>query len=424
MADKTWSLLLDAELFTPISSPGFASSWQSRLFSPGAMVFDESGIIAVGEQAAIEEKWPRSQAAQVISAAGRLVTPGFVDCHTHPVFHNLRAHEFTMRIQGATYVEISKAGGGIRYSVRDLQQASEEQLLSALLPRLDRFIANGTTTIEAKSGYGLSVEAELKSLRVLQRAAVQHPVDIVPTFLGAHEVPDAYRGRRQAYLDLVIEEMLPRVVEEGLATFIDVFCEDHVFTAAESRAVLEAGQKAGLAAKIHADQLHDNGGAAVAADVGAVSADHLEHTPEHMDSRLLAAQVVPVMLPGADFFLSSPIYGPARRMIEAGLPVALATDFNPGTCMSESMPMMLTLAGLQMRMTPEETLIAATLHAAMAISAHDRVGSLENGKQADFVIWDARSPAELPYHFGVQLVQSVYKKGRLAFQASAARERT
>ncbi len=419
MTERAWSLLLDAELFTPIASEGFATTWRSHLYSPGAMVFDAEGrIIAVGEQAEIEKKWPRDRAAEVISAERQLVTPGFVDCHTHPVFHNLRAHEFTMRIQGATYVEIAKAGGGIRYSVRDLQQASEEQLLSVLLPRLDRFIANGTTTIEAKSGYGLSVEAELKSLRVLRRAAELHPVDIVPTFLGAHEVPDAYRDRRAAYIELVVREMLPQVVEEGLARFIDVFCEDHVFTAQESRYVLEEGQKAGLAAKIHADQLHNNGGAAVAADVGAVSADHLEHTPAEMDSRLLQAGVVPVMLPGADFFLSSPVYGPARRMIEAGLPVALATDFNPGTCMSESMPMMLTLAGLQMRMTPEETLIAATLHAAMAISAQDHVGSLEVGKLADFVIWDARSPAELPYHFGVQLVQSVYKKGRLAYRVS------
>ncbi|MFQ5632109.1 MAG: imidazolonepropionase, partial [bacterium] len=316
-------------------------------------------------------------------------------------------------------IDISKAGGGIRFSVRDLRKASREELLLKLTRRLDRFLEYGTTTIEAKSGYGLTVRDEVKSLEVLRLADEQHAVDLVPTFLGAHEVPNEYRDNREAYIRLVIDDMLPEVSEKKLAQFIDVFCEDHVFNDLESEKILNAGNDKGLIPKIHADQLHDTGGARVAAEVGAISADHLEHTPEKLDQNLFESQVVPVMLPGADFFLASSHYGPARRMIKKKLPVAIATDFNPGTCMSESMQMMLTLACLQLKMAPSEAWTAATYHAAKAIGYGDRLGTLESGKQADFVIWDAYSEAEIPYHYGVNLVQSVFKKGEKVYDKKA-----
>jgi imidazolonepropionase len=284
------------------------------------------------------------------------------------------------------------------------------------LHRLDTFREYGTTTIEAKSGYGLSLEHELRSLEILQQAAAQHPVEIVPTFLGAHEVPDEFRERRYDYIDLVIHEMIPVVAQRQLAQFADVFCEDHVFNAAESRRILHAALAAGLRPKIHADQLTASGGAEVAIELGAVSADHLEFTPPALFDRLRKSGVVPVLLPGADFFIRAAKYAEARAMIAAGLPVTIATDFNPGTCMTESLPMIMTLACLQLHMTPAEALVAATLHAAHALAMGNQIGSLEVGKQADAVIWDAESVEEIPYHFAVNRVQQVIKKGRVVWR--------
>ncbi len=415
MKHSSFKLLVrNAKIFTPVADADGAS-WKFAEYFPGALMVEDGLVRWIGPEIDLEGPVDPAE-VEVIDARGKLLTPGFVDCHTHPVFYRHRAHEFEMRIQGASYVEISKAGGGIRFSVRDLRECDRFELMEAVAVRFDRFLVYGTTTVEAKSGYGLSVEDEIKSLEVLQAVDAEHDVDIVPTFLGAHEIPDEYRDRRSKYIDLVIHEMIPRVAENGLARFIDVFCENHVFTAAESKKILQAGKKHGLRPKIHADQLNNSGGAQVAVEVGAVSADHLEHTPPELDEKLLEAGVVPVMLPGADFFLAASTYGPARRMISSGLPVALATDFNPGTCMCENMQMMLTLAALQLKMTPAEAMIAATLHAARAIDMEDRVGSLEVGKQADFVIWEAESIAELPYHFGVNHVKQVFKKGKLAYE--------
>jgi len=344
-----------------------------------------------------------------------MMLPGFVDCHTHPVFFNHRAHEFEQRVQGLTYREIAATGGGIRSSVRDLRTAPPEALLQRVLHRLDRFLEYGTTTVEAKSGYGLDLEHELRSLEILQEAGRWHPVEIAPTFLGAHEVPDEFRERRTDYLALVINEMLPQVAARQLAQFADVFCEEQVFSAEEARRVLSAAQQQGLRPKIHADQLSASGGAEVAIATGAISADHLEYTPPALYPALLQSRVVPVLLPGADFFIRAQGYADARGMIAAGLPVALATDFNPGTCMTESMAMIMTLACLQLRMTPAEALIAATLHGAQALGRGNLIGSLEVGKQADAVLFEAESLAEIPYHFGVNLVHTVIKKGEIVY---------
>ncbi|MGH7497025.1 MAG: imidazolonepropionase [bacterium] len=406
-------LILNARLATPIASTTGRPIWQLREMFPAAL-YCEGGIIRrMGdEQTVLEELEPCDE----LDAQGRLLIPGFVDCHTHPVFFNHRAHEFVQRVQGKTYREIAAEGGGIRFSVRDLRSAEHDQLLLRVVQRLDKFLEYGTTTIEAKSGYGLSLEHELLSLNILQQASQQHPVEIVPTFLGAHEVPDEFRDRRSDYLALVIHEMLPQVAARKLARFADVFCEEHVFNAEESRRLLETAWQHGLRPKIHADQLSNSGGAEVAMQAGAVSADHLEHTPPALFPALRQTGVVPVLLPGADFFIGAQHYADARGMIAAGLPVAIATDFNPGTCMTENMAMIMTLACLSLRMSPAEALIAATLHAAYALGLGNQIGSLEVGKQADAVIFEAESVNEIPYHFGVNSVHTVIKRSEIVHQ--------
>ena len=403
-------LIHNARLATPVASTTGAPNWQLTEIFPAALYCENGHIVRAGKEKEVLAGLP---ACEQLDARQQLMTPGLVDCHTHPVFFNLRAHEFVQRVQGKTYKEISAAGGGIRYSVRDLRQANDRALLQRVLQRLDNFLQYGTTTIEAKSGYGLSLEHELKALEILQQAGSQHPVEIVPTFLGAHEVPDEFRERREDYIKLVVNEMIPAVAQKRLARFADVFCEEHVFKAEESKKILLAAKAAGLQPKIHADQLTASGGAEVAIAVGAVSADHLENTPPALFENLRHSGVVPVLLPGADFFIRATKYAEARAMIAAGLPVAISTDFNPGTCMTENLPMMMTLACLHLRLTPAEALIAATLHAAQALAMGNQIGSLEVGKQADVVIWNAEAVEEIPYHFAINLVHRVIKKGRL-----------
>ena len=403
-------LIHNARLATPVASTTGVPNWQLTEIFPAALYCENGHIVRAGKEQEVLAGLP---ACEQLDARQQLMTPGLVDCHTHPVFFNLRAHEFVQRVQGKTYKEIAAAGGGIRYSVRDLRQANEQALLQRVLQRLDNFLQYGTTTIEAKSGYGLSLEHELKSLEILQQAGSQHPLEIVPTFLGAHEVPDEFRERREDYIKLVINEMIPAVALQGLARFADVFCEEHVFKAEESKRILRAAKAAGLQPKIHADQLTASGGAEVAIAVGAVSADHLENTPPALFENLRRTGVVPVLLPGADFFIRATKYADARAMIAAGLPIAISTDFNPGTCMTENLPMMMTLACLHLRLTPAEALVAATLHAAQALAMGNQIGSLEVGKQADVVIWNAAAVEEISYHFAVNLVHRVIKKGRL-----------
>jgi len=408
-------LIYNVRLVTP-GAKASGVNWD-LLDVPGAAVLSEDGII---KKIGFDKEVVADSPAEIerFDGQGKLLTPGLVDCHTHPVFNRTREHEFVRRVQGATYRESAAEGGGILFSVRDVRQTSSEVLLEKLLRRLDRFLMHGTTTIEAKSGYGLSYESEIRQLEIIRQAGQQHPVEMVPTFLGAHQIPEEHRSHRQRYLDLLMQEMLPAVAERKLAKFADIFCEAHVFTAAESKKVLTAASELGLRPKIHADQLSNSGGTQVAIDVGAISADHLEHTPPVLYEAILEAGIVPVLLPGADFFINAPRYPAAREMIAAGLPVALSTDFNPGTCMTESLPMVMTLACLKLRMTPSEALVASTLHAARAIDLDQRIGSLEVGKQADMVLWDAENVDTLAYHFGVNLVHQVFKGGRLVYRSA------
>ena len=403
-------LIRNARLATPVTGTNGSPQWQLREVYPAALYCADGVIAGVGRETDVTRAVP---ACDEVDAGGRLLTPGLVDCHTHPVFYNLRSHEFVQRIQGQSYAQIAARGGGIRYTVRDFREAPSDAVLERVLQRLDTFLSHGTTTIEVKSGYGLSLDHELRSLEIIQQANAKHLVDIVPTFLGAHEIPDEFRNRGDEYARLVIEEMIPAVAARNLARFADVFCESAVFSESQSRRILQAAAGYGLRPKIHADQLSDNGGARVAIDLHAVSADHLEFTPSSLYESLRRAGVVPVLLPGADFFIRASRYAPARSMIEAGLPVAIATDFNPGSCMTESLPMIMTLACLKMRMTPAETLVAATLHAAKALDLGNQIGSLEVGKQADAVLWEAESVNDIPYHFAVNLVHAVVKNGDL-----------
>jgi len=371
-------------------------------------------IIWIGHTSDLKDNIDTS-GATTIDASGKTVLPGFVDAHTHFVFAATRENEFELRIKGKSYQEIAAAGGGIKSSVKKLRQASEEELITQGMRWLDQFLAYGTTTVEAKSGYGLSLDAELKMLRVFRELNNQHQVEIIPTFLGAHEIPEEYKDRREHYIDLIIQEMLPNVAEEKLAEYCDVFCEEHVFTVSEARRILTAAKELGLKPKIHADQLSSNGGAELAAEVGAISADHLDHISQDGMSALLEAGVVPVLLPGAVYFLGLSHYAPARQMIENGLPVAIATDFNPGSSASLSMPTMMSIACTQMRMTPAEALVATTHHAARAVERDEYLGILDVSKQADMVLWDVSDYKLLPYHFGMNFVDAVIKKGKIVY---------
>lgn len=389
------------------------------MVSDGAVAATEGVIVSAGPTAQVLDDVTRGPGCTVLDAAGRVVMPGFVDAHTHLVYAGSRAGEFEMRLAGASYQEIAQAGGGIVSTMRATREATEEQLYTLGLSRLDRMLAHGTTTAEVKSGYGLTVEDELKCLRVAHRLSAAHAVDLVPTFLGAHAVPPEYARDPDAFVRLLVDEMLPAVVEEDLAEFCDVFCEQGAFTLPQARDVLTAGMEAGLDAKLHADELSDLGGARLAADLGAISADHLVYASDDGLRAMADTGTMAVLLPATALFLGLP-YARARTMVDIGVAVALGTDFNPGTSPTYAMPMVVALACLGMKLTPAEAITAATINAAHAIGVAEEVGSLEAGKAADVVILDAQDYRSLPIHFGVNLVHTVTKRGQIAYQAGTA----
>lgn len=341
----------------------------------------------------------------------KTIAPGLVDAHTHPIFAGSRADEFLMRAQGKTYEEIHAAGGGIASTVRATREADDQELERLTKRNLLRMLGHGTTTAEVKSGYGLSTEEELRELRILNKLKLELPLDLAITFLGAHAVSDEYTGRETDYVELVISEMLPMVAAENLAQWVDVFCERGAFTVEQSRRVLLAGDQLGLGMRIHAEEFAYSGGAKMAASIGARSADHLQCLDPADYSALLEAGTIPVMTPGTSFFLGQGIYAKGRQMIDANLPVALATDFNAGSNLTCSMPMAMSLAVLRLKFTPAEALVAATVNSAASLRMADRIGSLEAGKQADFVMLDTLDWKEWPYCYGVNIVSDVYKKG-------------
>jgi len=401
-------------LSTSVPGPS-AGKNQSELgiIENGAVLISGNKILEVGKTKNLRKKVSRK--TKVIDAQEKVVTPGLVDSHTHLVSAGNRADEFELRIQGKTYQEIAQMGGGINSTVTQTRKASSKELFKLGMERLNRMLSFGTTTVEAKSGYGLSTESELKILEVVKNLKQKHPLEIIPTFLGAHAIPEEFKIYRREYIQLLVEEMIPQVAKRKLAEFCDVFCENGYFSIEESKKILETGKKFGLKPKVHADELGNTGGSQVAAEVGAVSADHLVYAIDNDMEKMKTAGVIAVLLPSTSFFLNSR-YAPARKMIENGLPVALATDFNPGTSMTESMQMVMSLACLNMKMTPAEVITAATLNSAYAINRGDQIGSQESGKKADLVIWEVANYREIPYHYGVNLVHTVIKNGKIAFQ--------
>ncbi|MDQ3753433.1 MAG: imidazolonepropionase [Acidobacteriota bacterium] len=388
------------------------------IIEDGVMLVNDGRIEAVGARREIESLI--TDETEIVDAGGRVVLPGFVDAHAHPVFAGTRADEFEQRALGATYQEIAAAGGGIRATVRKTRVATEDELVAAGKRYAEWFLRGGTTTVEAKSGYGLSLEDELKILRAIWRLNAETPLRYVPTFLGAHDVPDEYRSRREEYVRLVIGEMLPRVAEEKLAKFCDVFCEERVFTLEESRRILSAARAQGLGLRMHADQLSLSGGAQLAAELQAATADHLEHTDTVGITALRAANVQPVLLPGSVYALGSTRYPAARAMIDAGLAVVLATDFNPGSSPTPSMPMILSLAATHLKMSPAEALTAVTINAAYSLGLGDETGSLAAGKRADFVVHDCVDYREVGYFFGIEHAHAVYIAGREVYRRNEA----
>jgi imidazolonepropionase len=379
----------------------------------GALVCREGRVEWVGPTADLP---PLATGAEVLDATGRVVLPGFVDSHTHLVFAGSREDEFEQRLRGLTYQEITERGGGINATVRRVRAASKEELKALARPRLRRLLQHGVTTVEVKSGYGLTTADEVKCLEAVAELNTEGPLELVPTFLGAHAVPPEYRSDRDGYLRLLLDDMLPAVARGRLAEFCDVFCETGVFSVEESRRVLARARDLGLRLKLHADELTPLGGAELAAALGAASADHLLCVTDAGIDALAASGTVATLLPGTAFFLGVP-YAPARRLIERGASVALATDCNPGTCPTENLPLVGAMACTQMKLLPAEAVNALTLNAAAALGRADRVGSLEPGKQADFIVCDVPDYRHLFYHFGINHVRRVIKRGRVVHAA-------
>ncbi|MDD2717007.1 MAG: imidazolonepropionase [Candidatus Wallbacteria bacterium] len=386
----------------------------------GVSLLCSDTIIALDQDSVIErliyEKY-RDQPVTVYDAAGCIVMPGFIDSHTHLVFAGSREHEFRMRLTGKTYLEILSAGGGILSSVEATRKAPEDLLLELAKNRLRIMLHYGTTTVEAKSGYGLDLETELKMLRVAKKLSRYQPVDLISTFLGAHALPREYSGNKDKFLSYLLSEVLPAVKSESLADYCDIFCEKGVFEIEETRAYLTQAQKMGFKLKMHADEIHDIGGARLAAELGAVSADHLGAVSDDGIAALCSSGTVAVLLPVTLFYLMSKAYAPARKILDAGVPVAIATDFNPGSSFCESMQTAITLSLLQMKLTPEEALFASTRGGAQALELTDR-GEISIGKLSDLLVINADNYLHFAHHIGVNQVKAVFKRGALVFEDS------
>jgi imidazolonepropionase len=392
------------ELLTLSSS--FKEESGLGMIQHGAVAVRKGRVFWVGKTKELAEKFSLSRDGREIDATGKVVMPGLIDAHTHLIFAGSRENEFEQRIRGLSYQEIAERGGGILSTVEATRKASFDELFSLGKKRLDRMLSKGVTTLQG----------ELKILKVMKALQESHPMDIVPTFLGAHTFPKEFREDRAGYMNLLTGEMIPKVAREGLAEFCDVFCEEKAFTLEESKKILEAGKRYGLKPKIHADQLSPGGGAELAAEVNAFSADHLEYVSQEGIKKMAENGVTAVLLPGASFFLSMKKYPPARDMIEQGVPVSLATDLNPGSSMTESLPLMMTMGCTMYKMVPKEVIQAVTVHAARSMGREKEIGSLEVGKQADLLLLDIPNYRYLPYHMGVEHVELVIKKGKIVYQ--------
>ena len=394
------------------------------LIEDGALLVREGVISAVGTRGQVEAL-PEARAAEKLNLGGRVALPGFVDSHTHLVHAASRAEEYELKIQGASYEEIARKGGGILNSVKKLRAATSEDLKKRALAALKQFAAHGTTTVEAKSGYGLDVASELKILKLHKELAAEQPLEIASTFLGAHVVPEEFRNKKaggaKRYIQLLEENLLPAVAEHKLAEFCDVFCDRGAFSVAESKCVLQSGRQWGLAPRMHAEQLSRTGATRLAVLLRAASCDHLEQVNASDISALAKSNTVATLLPGCDFHLGLKKYAPARALIDAGAIVALATDYNPGTSPTLSMPMILSLACTQLRMTPAEAITAATINAAYSLRREKLIGSLEVGKQADLAVFEVADYREIPYYFGVNHCWMTLKRGRVIHAAQDSR---
>jgi imidazolonepropionase len=380
---------------------------ESCVLENASIAIDGARIADIGHPTDLRKQFSD---ARHIDCARAVITPGFIDSHTHTVFGNLRAAEYAMRARGVPYMEIARRGGGINASVKDVRAMSEEELTTRTRERLQQMLRQGTTTVEIKSGYGLATDAELKQLRVVN-ALKSEGWDVVPTFLGAHEFPAEYRDRRDDYVALLVNEMIPDVASHNLARFCDVFCEPGVFTTEQTRTILEAGKKHGLIPKLHADELENSGAAELAADLNAASADHLAAISDNGIEKLARSGTVATLLPTTMLFLGKKNYAPARRLIDAGATVALATDFNPGSSPTHNMQLVLTLACSQMGMDPLEAIVAATAGGARALLRDDGSGMIRTGAPADLILWGVADYEEIPYHFGNAPIRAVYKAG-------------
>jgi imidazolonepropionase len=409
-------LFVNAKQVATCAGPGRARHGSEMLnalvLADTAVATDGEKIVAVGPSDLLMQEY---SASDQIDCAGRVLTPGLVDSHTHAIFGRARYEEQELRAAGVGYMEIARRGGGIHSSVADLRARSEDDLFALAIHRIMRLASYGSTTIEVKSGYGLSLDDELKSLRVIERLSREVPVRLVPTWLGAHEIPREFRerdGQRRDYVRYLIDDMLPRVTSRNLATFADVFCEPGVFTVAESREILTASRAAGLSLKLHADELEPHGGAELAAELGATSADHLAAISDAGIAALAGSSTVATLLPGTMVFLGKEKHAPARRLIDAGAAVALATDFNPGTSPAFNFPLILTLGVSQLRMSVAESLIASTVNGAAALGLAARTGQLAPGYSADLALWEAEDVREIPYWYGDRRCMGTWARGK------------